>query len=256
MLLLWSNLTLASPLCHRDRSAWVLEFLDPANRIAFRNHGGLVKGGVCWWHSRLQRSAIYLSEFAPEKPVPSEAAARTLIRHLVRFDSVVTLPGYSNFHDFSRDFEPLIQKELEAWQIRDGFLYQQWIRGLYGRPSMPAATLKRRMDTIYSRFVSSKPGLWIMAQLPGITSHALLLIGMDKKSDGYRMRVIDSNRPDSNRDLVYTEGDHAIQLESDSFTPFAGFQTDQEEIDETLEDYCSDPGVPARRPSQRTNRSG
>jgi len=235
----------ASPLCDRNRSSLFLEFLDPVNRIAFKNHGGLMNGGVCWWHSRLQRSAIYLAGFAPEKPAPSGADARALIRHLIRFDSVVEIPGYANFHDFSRDFEQVIQKELEAWQLRDGFLHQQWVRGLYGRPSMPAAVLKRRMERIYSRFLSSKPGLWIMAQLPGITSHALLLIGMEKTEQGYRMKAIDSNRPGTTRDLVYAEGDQSIALGKDHFTPFAGFQTDQEEIDETLESYCSGSGAPA-----------
>jgi len=229
----------ASPLCTRDRNTLLNAFQDPANRISFKNHGGLFNGGVCWWHSRLQRSAIYLTEFAPDQARPSNAEARELIRHLIRFDSVVTIPGYSHFSEFTRDFESVIQKELETWQIEDGFIFQQWIRGLYGRPKMPAAALKRKMDRIYAKFTHSSPGLWLMAQLPGITSHALLLIGMEKTEQGYRMTVIDSNRPQMNRELIYTVGDHAIPLGNDSFTPFAGFYTDQDEIDETLQEYCS-----------------
>ena len=240
MVLLFSSWAqAASPLCSRDRNTLVNAFQEPSNRIAFKNHGGLLNGGVCWWHSRLQRSAVYLSQFAPEQAKPNDSEARRLIRHLIRFDSVITIPGYSSFSEFSRDFEALIQRELETWQIEDGFIFQQWIRGLYGRPEMPAAVLKRRMDRIYSKFTRSKPGLWLMAQLPGITSHALLLIRMKKTDHGYQLTVIDSNRPQDNRELTYTVGDRSIALGTSTFTPFVGFHTDQEEIDETLEEYCS-----------------
>jgi hypothetical protein len=152
---------------------------------------------------------------------------------------VVTIPGYSNFSEFSQAYESFIQRELEIWQIEDGFIYQQWIRGLYGRSQMPAKNLKRRMDRIYSSFSHSKPGIWLMTQLKGITSHALLLIGMEKIAQGYRLTVIDSNRPKTNRELIYTEGDRSIALGNDRFTPFSGFYTDQDEIDDALDAFCS-----------------
>ena len=77
-----------------------------------------------------------------------------------------------------------------------------------------------------------------MAQFPGITSHALLFIGMTRTSEGFNLRVIDSNRPEITRELTYRYGDQAIQLGNEGFTPFVGFQADQEKIDSTLKNFC------------------
>ena len=236
---------LAVDFCDRSREDLLHDFRDPLNRVGFKNNGGLFNGGVCWWHSRLQRSAVYLSRFDPEQARPSQAEAQTIIRHLIRFDSVVLIPGYSNFRDFSSDYAELIQRELNLWQIKDGFINQEWARGIYGIPRMPADTLHARMDRIFERFKTSKPGLWMMAQIPGITSHALLLIGMDATDHGYDLKVIDSNHPETTRTLDYQYGDHAIDLGKDTFTPFLGFERDQMKIDRTLKAFCNH-SVPKR----------
>lgn len=238
LLSMFVSVSHANEFCQRSQEDLFKAFEAPENRIGFQNDGGLQDGGVCWWHSRLQRSSIYLSTFAPEKSKPTLAEAQKLVRHLIYFTQVVEIPGYRNFSEFSADFEPLIQKELDQWQIRDGFLYQQWIRGLYGRASLPASSLKNHMNRLYSKFKLSKPGLWVMAQMPGITSHALLIIGMVKSNVGYHLRVIDSNRPLSTRELDYHFGDHSIELGGDFFTPYPGFQLDQDKINTALQKYC------------------
>lgn len=233
-----SHSNLAS-LCSANRSEIFEKFEAKENRIHFRNDGGLFDGGVCWWHSRLQRSSVYLAQYEPSRPHPTQKEAQSLIQHLIEFDSVVTIPGYSNFNDFSRDHQELIQRELNEWQIRDGFIQQQWIRGLYGRPSMPPAVLRERMAKIFVKFKNSKPGMWVMAQFPGITSHAVLILGMVRTTEGFQLRVIDSNRPEITRELTYRYGDRSIQLGNEGFTPFVGFQSDQEKIDSTLREFCS-----------------
>jgi len=225
--------------CARTRDILLGDFEAPSNRIGFKNNGGLFDGGVCWWHSRLQRSAVYLAQYAPGLPKPSQSAARALIEHLIHMDRVITIPGFSDFNGFSKAHEALIQKELNEWQIRDGFLYQQWVRGLYGRPALPAAVLRERLDRIFVTFKKSKPGLWVMAQFPGITSHALLFIGMERTPTGFDFRVIDSNRPETTREIHYQYGDRSLALGKEGFTPFVGFQTDQHEIDEAIGRYCS-----------------
>ena len=240
-----SRPSLSGELCSQTRAELLAKFELRENRLGFRNDGGLFDGGVCWWHSRLQRSSIYLARFEPALPRPTEKESKEIVEHLVRFDSVVTIPGYSNFNDFSRDHEGLIQHELNEWQIRDGFIKQQWIRGLYGRPSLPPSVLRERMARIFVKFKASKPGLWVMAQFPGITSHALLFLGMTRTAEGFHLRVIDSNRPEITRELTYHYGDRSIQLGNEGFTPFVGFQSDQETIDTTLAGYCN-----SRRPKQ------
>jgi hypothetical protein len=249
LLTLLSNRSFAQELCSQTRAELLAKFELRENRLGFRNDGGLFDGGVCWWHSRLQRSSIYLARFEPGLPRPTENESKEIIEHLVHFDSVVTIPGYSNFNDFSRDHEGLIQHELNEWQIRDGFIKQQWIRGLYGRPSLPPSLLRERMARIFVKFKASKPGIWVMAQFPGITSHAFLLTGMTRTAEGFSLRVIDSNRPEITRELTYRFGDRSIQLGNEGFTPFVGFQSDQEMIDATLKSYCNSSRPEQNRPA-------
>jgi hypothetical protein len=230
---------LASPLCGRTNSDLTSAFEAPGNRIAFKNNGGLFNGGVCWWHSRLQRSSVYLAQFDPQQARPTMREAQRILDHLIHLDSVVTIPGYRNFHEFSADFQPLIQEKLNQWQVRDGFLSQQWIRGLYGRPRLSPRGLRERMKRIFSRFKRAKPGLWVMAQYPGITSHALLLIGMKPTEKGFLLRAIDSNLPSGIREIEYSPGDRSLELGGSEFIPYAGFETDQRKIQNVLARHCA-----------------
>ncbi len=42
------------------------------NRLVFDGSGGIRNGGLCWWHSRLTRSATYLTVYQPDLPKPTE----------------------------------------------------------------------------------------------------------------------------------------------------------------------------------------
>ena len=233
------NKVQAGDFCSRSPEEILKQFESPKNRIAFRNMGGLNNGGVCWWHSRLQRSAIYLSEFAPTKSKPTESEALKIVRQLVYFSGVVEIPGYENFSEFSQDFASIIQKELDRWQIRDAFINQQWIRGLHGRSTMAPEDLELHMNALYEKFLTAEPGMWTMAQMKGISSHALLFLGMTKTDLGYQLRVIDSNLPNATRELEYHFGDETIDLADDHFIPYLGFQNDQKSINQTLKRYCN-----------------
>ncbi len=228
----------ADGFCTRTKAELTEAFELPDNRLGFRNSGGIGNGGVCWWHSRLQRSSLYLARYAPTKPRPTYGEAQELVRSLVYFTRVIEIPGYSNFQSFSEDYRELIQSELNTWQIRDGFIAQQWIRGLSGKSSLPANQLQSHMETIYERFQTSEPGLWLMVQIKGITSHALILIGMTRTEQGFQLRVIDSNRPMETRILDYHIGDESLELGDMSFVPYLGFKRDQVLIDRALQAYC------------------
>ena len=105
---------------------------DDNNRLSFSNRGGLLNGGVCWWHSRFQRNSIYLTMYNPDLPTPTEKEAKKIISNIRKGKKIVIIPGFDNFYDFSRKYYSLIQKELEKWQRRDGFIRQSWITGLSG----------------------------------------------------------------------------------------------------------------------------
>ncbi len=224
--------------CARSEDEIRTAFSDPSLRIGFENQGGLLNGGTCWWHSRLQRSAIYLARFRPELPKPDRTVVEGILKDLAHQRRVVEIPGYAGFSEFTRDHQVLVQRELDLWQIRDGFLNQQWIRGLSGRPSLPARRLERRMERIHRAFKKSKPGLWLMAQMKGITSHALLLLGMEQTGEGYRLSFIDSNFPDETRGLEYRRGDRTLDLGYAEFIPYAGFRNDFRRIATAIDSHC------------------
>lgn len=165
------------------------------NQLAFRNQGGLINGGVCWWHSRFTRNALYLGIFRPDLPKPSEAQMEDIIKDIRKGKNVVTIPGFANLRAFSSDFTArrLIQEELESWQRFDGFIRQQWIVGLSGSRISEAATLKRNMDELYEYVVLEDNIAYQKLQLPGVVAHAWLVVDVHKDGSGYELEVIDSN---------------------------------------------------------------
>ena len=86
------------------------------NRLSFTNSGGLVNGGVCWWHSRFTRNANYVAVFSPDKAKPhnktmrrpKKPARKSPIKRLpapgsvkyilkqIKYGKVVEIPGYKN----------------------------------------------------------------------------------------------------------------------------------------------------------------
>ncbi len=235
-----SSHSFASELCERVGEGLNSYLLETSSRISFRNQGGLMNGGVCWWHSRLQRSSAFLAEFQPEADKPSDAKVKAILRSLKLMNSTVVIPGYVDFYSFTRANFKLVQAFLESWQREDGFLNQEWIRGISGQYELPADEMKVRMDTLYSQFTKSLQPVWIMAQIKGITSHSFLLLEMNPIENGYELKLIDSNAPIQTKTTIYREGQRFLKNLSDSysFVPYLGFQKDLVAIKKTIEKAC------------------
>jgi hypothetical protein len=225
---------------------------DPAMRMGFKNAGGLANGGVCWWHSRFQRAAWYLAEFDPGAPAPSVAAAKDLIRRLVSRSEVVVIPGYGDLVSFTKDFKPEIQSALNAWQLRDAFLNQAYLRGLHGQARFrEASAMKARLDKVFAEFTAAATTgdvLWVMLQMPGIYSHASLIHTMESSPDGgYRIAMVDSNFPGKFVEYVYRPGDldlfpaNVKVGKGYASVPYSGFSRDLRRIHGALARYCSTP---------------
>jgi hypothetical protein len=167
------------------------------NLLALDNRGGLFDKGVCWWHSRLTRAALYLAWFEPCLPRPDEEAARMLISTLMSADRVIAIPGYSCLRDFSSDHRRSVQRQLDRMQLSDGILRFAWIDGLAGSSEVSAVEMKRRMDAIYEE--TSENGLaYVKLQVPGLDAHSWIVTEMEPvPGGGFRCRHIDSNFPGS-----------------------------------------------------------
>lgn len=236
-----SGQLMAQTICERSQDSQVVDYLQQTySRLSFKNRGGLMNGGVCWWHSRLQRASAFLVEFRPELAPINAQEVPQLLKELKLMKKVVRINGFADFHSFSQRYQPEIQALLEAWQREDGFLNQQWIRGVSGKYELEPMAMKERMDTLYDQFKKSVHPVWIMAQIKGIESHSFLLLKMQQTASGYDLLVIDSNFPLENKVMSYVLGDKFLKHPKDkySFVPYLGFQKDYLSINGTLDTFC------------------
>jgi hypothetical protein len=212
--------------------------MDSRNRMAFTNRGGLANGGVCWWHSRYQRAAVYLTTYRPDLPKPTRKQAKKIVRQIRKRRSVVIIPGYNNFAEFSGAWRYLIQKSLERWQILDGFVFQSWIAGLTGRSSVSPKNLKKKMDRLYKDVMVKGNISYQKLQLKGIVAHAWLVVDMKKRSNGYTLKIIDSNYK-SVRTYNYTYGDtNFVYAGYTPFVPYLGKKWELRRMRRSGKRYC------------------
>jgi hypothetical protein len=234
------TISFATEYCSRTQSDIRQLLEEPTARISFKNAGGFFNGGVCWWHSRLQRSAIYLARFAPEKPKATAKQARGILLALRNMTQTVTIPGYSDFASFTRDHQATAQKILDDWQAYDGVFNAEWRRGISGNYSLPADQLEKRMKIVFDLVKSSPVPVWVMAQMKGITSHSFLILEMVETGTGYDLKVIDSNLPGKIRKVEYKFGQTTVTVIGSkyAFVPYVGFQNDFRLITAAIKATC------------------
>ncbi len=164
------------------------------NLLAFTNTGGLLGKGVCWWHSRFTRAALYLVYFEPDAPKPGQREVREIVSSVMDARRVVEIPGYENLREFSQEHGESIQKVLERRQLSDGILRFAWVDGLSGSSSAAPAKLEALMDRIHAE---TRVGLaYVKLQVPGLDAHSLVFTRMEPiPGGGYRCTYLDSNWP-------------------------------------------------------------
>lgn len=238
--LLFSLSGFAQEYCSRNQSDILAALNNPSQRIAFKNAGGLFDGGVCWWHARLQRSAVYLAKFEPSRPKPSAALVNSILMGLRSMEKTVVIPGYSDFYTFTKENQAATQKMLDGWQTYDGVFNQEWRRGISGRTSLPADELEKQMQAVFTAYKDSPVPVWVMAQMKGITSHSFLIVDMVQQGSGFDLKVIDSNAPGKTRQIAYKYGQTSLVLVGTT-TPFilyVGFQNDFRLISAAIKASC------------------
>ncbi len=214
---------------------------DNENMLAFTNHGGLINGGVCWWHSRFTRNATYLAIYRPDLPRPSAEEAKRIIKDIRKGNDLVVIPGYSSLREFSGygGFGSLIQDELERWQKSDGFIRQQWIVGLAGSSSTTAEKMKEIMDELYSYVEVQGNVAYQKLQLPGVVAHAWLVVGVDKTNDGYDLTVVDSNYSNPYTVSYYEGMTHLNYAGFGSFVPYLEREREMNSLKRVVAKKCN-----------------
>jgi len=183
------------------------------NLLSFTSRGGLLGKGVCWWHSRFTRNALYLSYFLPDLSGPSPAEVRAIISTLMKAGGVVAIPGSRNLNEFSKDHETAIQRTLESRQLLEGILTFAWVNGLWGPSRTSWSVLRRGMRRIGEE--TSSTGLaYAKFQTPGLDAHAILLTEVvELEGGGFRARYLDSVSPREETFLL-EPGDRRVELAS------------------------------------------
>jgi hypothetical protein len=233
-------MSFASSFCERNVHDITDLLADVSNRIDFKNQGGLFNGGVCWWHSRLQRSSIYLTRFAKKAPRPNAKQMKQILLALKNLNQVVVIPGYENFNSFTQENQKAVQSLLDLWQREDGFLNFEWMRGLSGHSSLPPREMEAQMQKLYHYYQTSPVPVWVMAQMKGIIAHSFLIRHMEVTPDGFDLEVIDSNKPKELRMIHYQVGDQTIVFEGSKipFVPYVGFQEDFNRLGQAIKNHC------------------
>lgn len=213
--------------------------MDASNLMAFTNHGGLLNGGVCWWHSRFQRNALYLTIFKPDEKKPTDQEARKLIIKIRTAKEVVVIPGFKNFAQFSNAYEAQIQHEIEYWQKLDGVAKFAWVKGLSGSPEVAPQKLKELMAKIYEDVEVNKNISYNKLQIPGIDSHAWLVVHMEKVSGGYNLEILDSNTANKTEIYRYREGDtHFNYYNYFNFVPYLDQKLEMQTLKKSISKFC------------------
>jgi hypothetical protein len=207
--------------------------------LSFTNRGGLINGGVCWWHSRFQRNAMVLAKFRPELPAASTDEVKKLIKAIRKGKKVVEIPGYENISEFSYYHRSEIQDELEKWQKGDGFIRQQWIVGLAGSSDVSEKNMYKKMNELYD-YVAVKGNIaYQKLQIKGITSHAWLVSDMVKTSNGFDLKVLDSNYQRTQK-YSYKNGMTSFYHSYyGSFVPYTERKREYKKVLTTVKKYCN-----------------
>jgi hypothetical protein len=229
----------STSICSETHSSIISKLKRYENRLAFANDGGMLSSGVCWWHSRFERAAAYLAVYQPLLSKPKPRVLKNILEDITHMRPVV-IPGYRNLEDLSSssENEEMIQKVLNAWQARDAFINQAWIRGLSGRPRMREDKLRKHMKEIYDTFQGEKRPHFLMLQMPGLVAHAFLLLNIRQVSRGYELQVVDSNSPGRLEYFIYEEGSTSMNYFGKDFIPYLGFARDFNKISNGLEKIC------------------
>ena len=216
----------------RSSESFNKELLQSAdNLMAFANRGGIANGGVCWWHSRFQRNATYITVYRPSEKKPNKAQVEKIITKIRLAKEIVVIPGFRNFNEFSWTFSSEIQSELDKWQKIDGVVKFNVVE---------VSTLKSMMDELYEYVELEGNIAYQKLQIKGITAHAWLVVNMIKVSNGYDLEVLDSNYPDQTQIYRYREGMTSFTHSYyGNFTPYLERKSEMNTIKMTILKQCN-----------------
>jgi hypothetical protein len=228
--------------CNRLKSPEKIQTMsdDSENLISFKNNGGLLNGGVCWWHSRFQRNLFYLSILKPNDQRPDDDKIKKIIHSIRIGKSIIEISGFSSISEFTETYKSMIQAELDKWQLYDGVVLGGWIDGLKGDTKIDPNILLEKMNTLNTYINVDKKIAYQKLQIKGITSHAWLVVNYKQNETGADLGYIDSNNPRSTMLYQYKKGDDSFYVSGyGHFVPYLEFQKEEERLKLVAKNFCN-----------------
>jgi hypothetical protein len=229
-------------LCSRPADHALQLAQNTDNLFDFGNEGGTWGTALCWWHSRLQRASLYLAVYNSSAPKPTADQVEKILAALSTGNAVVTIPGYRNFKEFSRDWKQTIVDYLSWWELSNATTRFTWLtHGLRSVRTSTARSLQAEMDKIYNYVTLQKKVAYVMLQMRGIMAHAWLVIAMDRTATGYKLRYIDSNYQDEVLTYEFRQGQRFVVADVLANIDAAPYLLEEDELERQLSSvraYC------------------
>lgn len=161
---------------------------QPENLTKLANPEGFLRTAVCWWHSRMQRSAIYLAVFdKPQGPKPGTLEALQIFRKIYYRESVVHISGFKNWMEFTDYFQKSFEYALSEFEL-EGIERLEFKNGI----RLIGNNYSKTVQEIVHDTEKEKRIPYVMVKW-GIGAHAWLIPGFQVTY----MIILDSNHPDT-----------------------------------------------------------
>ena len=150
----------------------------------------------CFVVARSARQFYQFARFDPQLPRLDADGYRRLVRRVIDRDPSetaeaerVSIPGYAGLRDFSRDWEPLLRKELGGWP-QSYFQRGNWRMVFpFSRRHQQASASALALEIAVQR-----PPIVHVSDFPTLNiNHAVLLYGVTETPDEIRFDVYDPN---------------------------------------------------------------
>jgi hypothetical protein len=171
-----------------------------AMQMGTPNAGGRFGTGLCWWHARFHRSAVYLMDFAPSQPKPDAKTARKLMARISYF-LPTTVPGYRSLAAFTHDFPNELYSVLSDWEVRTTVYAPEHMIGGWLTKNLLS---KRELERVFTEsawnivddLAAIPRPVFLMWEEKGAI-HGILAVGThpDPATNSVMLRYVDNNYP-------------------------------------------------------------
>lgn len=155
------------------------------------NIDGPLNTGMCWWHSKLQRAAIYLAVFdRPNEPRPTSEEAKQIFRDLTQLTKVISIPGFRDWYHFTDVFRLEFYEVLGDWEISET-LRLEFVKGL--RALKPTDTFE--LQKISREVNEYKRVTFVLLKMPWLEAHSWLVTSYNGTAKNFEISFLDSKWP-------------------------------------------------------------